>query len=147
MSGLEVAGVALAVLPLLISTAKHYDSALRPFARYRHYEKEAKTYAKELRVQRAIFRRECQNLLVDTAVVDLRNVDVVLSSSSSDEWPSKELDVQLDMQLGESRQDILDAVQLIEEHLHNVDADNLRLSAKLDEEEQKVIAHSSDGFS
>lgn len=135
---MEIAGVALAVLPLLVSAAKHYDSALSPFARYRGFAKEAKTYSKELGIQRAIFRNVSRHLLEDTAVIDHDRVDAVLSSSSSDEWPIQELDDQLSTQLGESRQAIIDAVELIEERLNDVEAENLRFSAQVDEEEQKV---------
>ena len=141
MSGIEVAGVALAVLPLLISAAKHYDSALTPFTRYKRFAKEAKTYSKELGIQRTIFRNECRNLLEDTAGVDHDNVDVVLCSSH--EWPTRGLDAQLDKQLGESRQAILDAIQLIEQELQEIDKENLRFTAALDEEEHKVIFHSN----
>lgn len=140
MSGIEVAGVALAVLPLLISAAQHYDNALRPFARYKRFTKEAKIYSKELGIQRTIFRNECRNLLEDTAAVDHDSVDVVLSSSSGDEWPTKRLDSQLDTQLGESRQAVFDAIQLIEETLQDIDKENLRFCAELDKEEHKVYS-------
>ena len=63
MSGFEAAGLALAILPLILSAAKHYDSVLCPFRRYTRFAKEAKTYSKELGIQRTIFRNECRNLL------------------------------------------------------------------------------------
>ena len=143
MSGFEGAGIALAVLPLLISAAKHYDSALTPFARYKRFAKEAKTYSKELGIQRTIFRNECRNLLEDTAAVNHDSVDALLTSLSSDEWSSKEFDAQLDTQLGESKRAVLDAIQLIEEELQGIDKENLRFTTELDEEENKVILRSS----
>ena len=63
MSGVEAAGLALAILPLILSAAKGYDNVLGPFIRYKRFAKEAKRYSKELDVQRTIFRNECRNLL------------------------------------------------------------------------------------
>ena len=143
MSGIEVAGIALAVLPLFISAAKHYDSALTPFTRYKRFAKEAKTYSKQLGIQRTIFRNECRNLLEDTAGVDHDDVDIVLSSSSSHEWPTRGLNGHLDRQLGESRLAVLDAIQLVEQELQDIDKENLRFTAELDEEEHKVMFRSN----
>ncbi|KAL8788305.1 MAG: hypothetical protein Q9195_007361 [Heterodermia aff. obscurata] len=63
MAGVEAIGLALGVLPLLISAIEHYDDILRPFSRYRSSTSKAQRFVDELETERTIFRTECQLLL------------------------------------------------------------------------------------
>lgn len=71
MAGVEAIGLALGILPLLISAIEHYDDVLRPFSRYRNFTSKARQFIDELETERTIFRTECQLLL---AVVTGRKV-------------------------------------------------------------------------
>lgn len=55
MSGIEIAGIGLAILPLLISAAEHYNDASTPFQRYRKYNDHVKSFQTKLDVERASF--------------------------------------------------------------------------------------------
>jgi hypothetical protein len=52
MSGFEVLGVVLGLLPLLISAGEHYEDVYQPFLRYRHFSKEVERYGLQLIHQR-----------------------------------------------------------------------------------------------
>lgn len=67
MSGVEAIGLALGLLPLLISAIEHYDDIIRPISRYRNFASKAGRFLDELETQRTIFRTECQLLLAIAA--------------------------------------------------------------------------------
>ena len=67
MSGIEAAGLALAILPLFISTIEHYDDILRPLSRYKNFTSKVQRFIDELETERTIYRTECQLLLATVA--------------------------------------------------------------------------------
>ena len=128
MSGAE-ASLALAVLPLVLSAVKHYDDALDPLRRYRGFVREAQKLAKELEVQRTIFRDECRNLLED--VTDHDAASGMLRKLSEEEWSNTQLENRLIQHLGESKQACIDVIDLIEERLREIDTENRKFGAVL----------------
>lgn len=146
MSGIEVAGLALAILPLVVSTAKRYDSALSPYLRYRRFAKEAKLYSKGLEIQRTIFRNECRNLL--ERVIDHDTASGMLNLLSQEPWSDAHLDAQLVQQLGESWKACVAIIELIEGQLSEVEVENQGFGAIVDQElieNQVLIALSRRG--
>lgn len=133
---MEVAGVALAVLPVLMSAAQHYNSCLDPLRRYRRFAKEAQAYCKEIDIQRAIFRNECRNLLEE--VVDHVTASGMLDTITPENtaWVDKNLDDQLVQRLGESVTACLDVVGLLEEHLQSVVADSETFRSIVEQEKR-----------
>jgi hypothetical protein len=67
MSGFEVVGVVLGVLPLLISTAEHYNDVFKPFKRFKRCAPELELYQQQLKTQMMIFLNQCQLLLTSLA--------------------------------------------------------------------------------
>ena len=134
MSGFEAAGLALAILPLIFSAAKRYDSVLGPFSRYKGFAKEAKIYSKELGIQRTIFRNECRNLLEE--VIDHDAASSMLDSLSQETWSDAHIDAQLLQQLGESWQACKAIIEMIEERLLDVEVENQGFGAIVDQERQ-----------
>lgn len=59
----EVAGVALAVVPLVASAAMNFCKVYDIFVRFRNYGPEVKEFQTLLMLQRTIFRNECQLLI------------------------------------------------------------------------------------
>ena len=84
MLGVEVTDLTLIILPLIISTAKCYNSVLSPFLQYKWFIKKAKIYSKELRVQRTIFQNKCHNLLKE--VIDYDAASSRLNMLLQDMW-------------------------------------------------------------
>ena len=115
MSGVEGAGLALAILPLVLSAAKGYDNVLSPFFRYKKFAKEFKRYSRELDIQRTIFRNECRNLLEE--IIEHDAASGMLDSLTKETWSDHQLEDQLIRQLGESKQACVSIIELIEERL------------------------------
>ena len=134
MSGIEAAGLALAILPLILSAAKGYDNVLGPFLRYRRFAKEAKRYSKELDVQRTIFRNECRNLLEE--IIEHDAASSMLELLTKETWSDSQLNDRLLEQLGESKQACVTIIELIEGRLQDIDGENNNLCAMVEQERQ-----------
>lgn len=134
MSGVEGAGLALAILPLVLSAAKGYDNVLSPFFRYKKFAKEAKRYSRELDIQRTIFRNECRNLLEE--IIEHDAASGMLDSLTKETWSDHQLDDQLIRQLGDSKQACVSIIELIEERLQDIEGENSDFSAIVEQERQ-----------
>ena len=141
MSGLEFAGLALAILPLVLSTIKSYDDVLSPFIRYKNYAREAKVYSKELSIQRTIFRNGCRNLLEE--VVDHDAASIMLNSLTRESWYNNQLDAQLSQQLGDSMNACINILELVETQLQDIDGENQHFTATVEEERKVILTKSS----
>jgi hypothetical protein len=119
MSGAEtIIGLVLGVLPLLVSTAEHYDDVFQPFRRYKRFSKELKKFQQEFLGHKTVFHNECLLLLstftgVETANEMLREPDHPLR---------KDLDLnkKLSDQLGASREACYGIINLIKEELDSI---------------------------
>ena len=135
MSGIEgAAGLALAILPLVLSAAKGYDNIMGPFLRYKRFAKEAKMYSRELDIQRTIFRNECRNLLEE--IIEHDAASGMLDSLTREIWSDHQLEDRLVQQLGESKQACVSIIELIEERLQIIECENSDFSAIVEQERQ-----------
>ncbi|THZ99657.1 hypothetical protein D6C82_05022 [Aureobasidium pullulans] len=98
MSGLEVAGLVLAVIPLFISAFEHYEAGLRPFQRFFNYEQEASRYKIILLTQYAVFSQTLDYLL--TELTDQDELDDMVTRGYGDLWKDSQLNTKLQRQLG-----------------------------------------------
>ena len=136
MSGLEVAGLALAILPVLASCIEQYNTCLGPFSRYRRFAKEARDYCREIEVQRTIFSNACRNLLEE--VVDHDAASGMLNALDQQAWANGQLDERLAQLLGESLKACVTTISLIEERLQEISGESERLKCIV-ENEKKVL--------
>ncbi|KAL8712535.1 MAG: hypothetical protein Q9225_006933 [Loekoesia sp. 1 TL-2023] len=132
MSGVEVASLAVAFLPLVLSAAKSYDNVLGPFLRYRRFAVEARRYHKELDIQRTIFRNECRDLL--EKVIEHDAASDMLEALNKEVWSNPQLESSLSQQLGKSKQACIMIIELIEERLQDVEGENIGFHAVLEHE-------------
>ena len=141
MSGVEaIAGLALGVLPLLISAIEHYDDCLRPFTRYKDFAKKAEQFLSCLGIQKAIFKNQCRILLEEIIEHDVASS--MLSASSGAEhpsWSDLELEGQLSRLLGDSRGACITIIKMIEERLREVDGESQELAATIDVSHRKQM--------
>ena len=137
MSGIEIAGLALAVLPILMTAAQQYNNCLVPLKRYRKFTTEAQDYYKELKIQNTIFRNQCRNLLEE--VIDHDAASSMLNSLTQKSWADKSLDEQLAFRLGESLEACISIIGLIEQRLQSIVEESQRFKSVVDQEKQVSI--------
>jgi hypothetical protein len=93
-------GIVLAVLPLIVSTAEHWDDVLLPFKTYRRYATELDQFQRSLKVQKTIFNNECCLLMAVCTGRDTARA--MLSDRRHSHWTNRELDRKLGQLLGDS---------------------------------------------
>ena len=131
MSGLEVVGLVLAILPLLVSAAEHYDDCIRPILRYRKLVIEVQIFQRKLEVQKAIFINQCRILL--ESVVEHDDAVRMLASRSNDPcWQNSSLEKQLLEQLGDSTEACVTSIELIREKLQVIRKESQSLQDVVD---------------
>ncbi|KAF7571139.1 hypothetical protein PtrM4_111410 [Pyrenophora tritici-repentis] len=100
MSGIEVAGLVFGVLPILFEAVRAYSSVSNGLHTFRHWSKEVKSIALQLRVTDGIFLNECCLLL--RLVEDEQAAEHMLKDQEDWRWTSKELDDKLSEVLKDS---------------------------------------------
>ena len=140
MSGIEAAGLALAILPLIVSAVQHYEDCFRPFLKYKRFTKEADGFRKLFSVQKAIFRNQCGILLQelvehDTALAILCGARH-LSESESD------LARQVNELLGESKEPCAAIMNAIHDNLSDMESESQQLETTIEQERQVHVSYS-----
>ena len=142
MSGVEAAaGLALAVLPLMISAADHYERCLRPFVRYRNFTKEADFFCWSFSVQKQIFKNQCLILLEE--IIEHDAASIVLSGAGQPSLTDGNLEEKLDGLLGESKESCVATIERIRAKLFDIELEIKELGTTIDQERQ-VRAQRSD---
>jgi hypothetical protein len=131
MSGFEVVGVVLGVIPLLISAAEHYDDVFKPFKRFKKYAPELELYQQKLKTQKTIFMNQCQLLL--TALTGRESAKEMLREKDHPSWNDNVLRKKLGEQLGSSREACEATVQMISVKLKSIEEDAESFGATLQE--------------
>lgn len=98
MSGLEVAGLVLAVMPLFISAFEHYEEELRGFKRFFRYEQEVCRCRSRLLVQYATLSQTLEYLL--TELTDKDELDGMITRGYGRLWEDSDMSDKLQQQLG-----------------------------------------------
>ena len=143
MSGVEaIAGLALGILPLLISAAEHYDDCLRPFIRYKNFAKEADRFGHLLGIQKTIFRNQCRLLLEEIIEHDVASSMLSRPSGANHHpsWSDIDLEEQISQLLGDSRDACITAVEMIEERLRDIKGESQDLETTIDQD-SRVFNH------
>ena len=123
MSGAEtVIGLVLGVLPLLVSTAEHYDSVFRPFRRYRRFSKELKQFQQEFLAHKTVFHNEC--LLLLSTFTRPETANKILRESDHPLRADLELNKKLSDQLGASREACYGIISRIKDELDSIDRES-----------------------
>jgi hypothetical protein len=100
MSGFDVIGVVLAVVPLVISALEHYEKGVSAIFRYQHYKREVKDITLVLRTEEALYSNICELLLSD--IVSPDELRLLLEDLGGSRWSDPELSVKLKTRLGHS---------------------------------------------
>ncbi|KAL1303415.1 hypothetical protein AAFC00_006806 [Neodothiora populina] len=118
MSGIEVAGLVLGVLPLFISALESYEKGLGPIRSMFSYREELSRYRRKLIVEYALYNQTIEYLL--TPIVDDDKLDAMISQGFSDIWKEPALAGKLQKRLGslhEAYEIVLDDLRSVIEEL------------------------------
>ena len=136
----EAIGITLAVLPLLISAAEHYDDILQPFVRYRNFTSKLDRFQQRLKIQRTVFRNECRILLESAVEHDVALG--MLDDKNHPQWVDRSVDNRLLQQLDSSKDACITIITQIEEQLRNVKKDSQEFEAAIEQSGQVYTPHS-----
>ena len=135
----DIASLALAVLPILMSAAAQYNNCIGPVSRYKNCPREAREYVQQLEIQRAIFRNECRNLFEE--IMDHDTASNMLNSLNTELWRDESIDRKLRMHLGESLQACSGVVQMVEQRLSEISGERQRFQSIVEQEKQ--VSHTT----
>jgi hypothetical protein len=93
-------GLALAILPLIISAAEHWDDVLRPFKTFIRYAIELDKFQWDLKLQKSIYHNQYHRLI--SFSTDPDTARAMLSDRRHLYWTNRELDQNLAQLLGDS---------------------------------------------
>ncbi|UPX11403.1 uncharacterized protein EKO05_0002009 [Ascochyta rabiei] len=126
MSGIEIAGLAFGILPLLVEIVKSYSTILRKARTFRHYGKTVKSISAQLDTQHGIFMNEVRLLL--RSVEGEEAIEAMLENEDDRRWASRELGDKLHLVLRENFtvcrgiiEDIKDSIEELRENLKRFD--------------------------
>ena len=135
MSGVETAaGLALAVLPLMISATDHYERCLRPFTRYRNFVKEADFFCWSFSVEQQRFKNQCTILL--RGISERDTASIVLSGTGQASLIDGEIAKRLEDLLGGSKETCVATMERIRSKLLNIELAIKELGKTVDHERQ-----------
>jgi hypothetical protein len=120
----------LAVLPLILTVAEHFEKAAVLFSRHRMLVSEAANIASTLKIQRVIFRAANRRLLGRCVGEEL--AAQMLDNGRHPLWADKTIELHLRQRLGDSLGATTEAVKLIEDQLQRLDRHRQKLEERLE---------------
>ena len=130
MSGVEVAGFVLAVLPLVISAFEDYEATFRPFVTYCRYAKELRNFRAGLGTQKQLFQNHCIILLSKIDAEGLLDDRLDLNTRwKSDDVTEADVALQkkLAAYLGSNHDTCITLIQSIEQTLFSIQEETKNL--------------------
>ena len=95
LTGVEIAGIILAVAPLCISTLERHESELRPFKALFRYHKEINKSAQDLGVAFSEFEQTIRLVFKDAGVADNDQLDTMFAAFDPKNWNNGALETKL----------------------------------------------------
>lgn len=138
MSGIEAVGLALAIIPLMVSARQRYEDCFRPFLKYERFTKEADVFRKLFSVQKTIFRNQCafllQELIEHDAALAILNGTRHLSEFDDD------LEQRLNELLGVSKEACAAIMNAIHDKLLDMEGESQQLETAIQQERQVHVS-------
>jgi hypothetical protein len=116
MDPAAAAGIALAVLPLIVTVFEDYKAAIHPLLMLKHSQRQARRFGDSLRTQQTMFENECRHLLHSIT----RDGTEMLSDPSHHLWQDNELERKLRAYLSNSLDSCISTIQSIKDILDEI---------------------------
>ena len=100
MAGIEIAGIALAVFPIVVHSIGTYAEGIETIKKLRRQRRELESYARVLKTQKVYYLDTLEELL--DGIVDLEALSGMLQDSDSTAWRASDYEQRLRDRLGRS---------------------------------------------
>jgi hypothetical protein len=120
MSGVEIAGLVLASIPLVVSALEHYSDGMSTFERWWRYKREVNRVVRLLVAEQALFQGTCEKLL--NAVVTPTELERLIELPGGAQWKDSTLDESLRRHLGRSYDSYMSCVEDMNAVLKDLEA-------------------------
>lgn len=97
-TGVEIAGLVLATLPIAVEGLRFYLKGLQSIKRWWRYASAVRELLRALEMEKVKFEELCEELLYD--LVDAPNLDILLQAPGGPEWQRPQLESALKNHLG-----------------------------------------------
>lgn len=101
MSGIEVAGIALAVFPIIIDGISHFVNGVEKIKYWRRYRIKLQGYATAIEAQRVCYLDTLEGLFADI-VESEEDLNILMSNPGGPAWQSPNYDARLHQRLDRS---------------------------------------------
>lgn len=98
MSGIEVAGIVLAVLPLFVSAWEHYEKGLDPVSAFWSWERQLPVQIDKLRTQQCLF--ECNLDLLIAPIMSPAEREALNGKDFHKIWKDESIQLRIKQRLG-----------------------------------------------
>ena len=119
-TGLEVAGLALAIFPVVIQSLQFYAKSLQETKKWWRYSMVARGLLRDLEMERTKFENSCEELLFEVA--DSAELNLLLAHPNGPQWQETHLQIALKSRLGKSFSVFLETVTAIQDTLQDLQA-------------------------
>ena len=119
MSGLEIAGLALAVFPLIVKGLRHFPAGAENIKPWRDYQKELRKYSRTLATQQTIFLNTISKLF-DGIIESNDALEVLLENPQRALSHGQQYEDALERRLGRSYDNFIFIVEEMLETLRKV---------------------------
>ncbi|KAL9118832.1 MAG: hypothetical protein Q9187_004613 [Circinaria calcarea] len=133
----EAVGLVLAVLPLLISAAEHYEDCLKPFMRYYKFTSKVSNFQERFKVQNTIFHNQCRILLASILEQDV--AIRMLEDKTHVNWSSQMIEAKLLKQLASSKEACLIIIKQVTKQLQSIEKESRGLNEAMEQSGQPEI--------
>ena len=116
MSGIEVIGLVLGVLPLVISAAEDYKRGFEPFLKWHRYKREFRTFINSVDLEKQMFDGLLSQLLKYTDL-PLDEKQRLLSGNDIEAWHREDTIKALKTRLGDSYQSCMFLFETMKEDM------------------------------
>ncbi|ERF69948.1 hypothetical protein EPUS_05492 [Endocarpon pusillum Z07020] len=120
MSGMEIAGLVLASIPLVVTALEHYSDGMSTFERWWRYKREVNRVVRLLVAEQALFQGTCEKLL--NAVVTPTELERLIELPGGAQWKDSNLDESLRRHLGRSYDSYMSCVEDMDAALKDLEA-------------------------
>jgi hypothetical protein len=109
MSGFEVAGIVLGVIPIVISALEDYDEGLTAIQRWRKYEREVRSLIRNLETERLRLQTICEKLLIGIAPPS--RIEHMINDPTGSLWHEEDIQKKINARLWKSAQNYDETLQ------------------------------------